>query len=167
VTRPASAIDTRFSDPDVAPSEWESIRAEIEAAQLAWITTVRADGRPHVTPLVSIWLDDVVYFTTGRTEQKWSNLDANPAVAITTGCNSWNGGTDIVIEGVAKRVTDPNLLVRLAQAWAGKWDGSWRFEARGDVLAHEAGEAEAFAVRPAKIIAFAKSPFSQTTFRFE
>jgi len=29
----------------------------ISQGELFWISTVRADGRPHVTPLVAVWLD--------------------------------------------------------------------------------------------------------------
>ena len=37
---------------------------------MSWLTTVRADGRPHVTPLVAVWLDDAIHFSTGPEEQK-------------------------------------------------------------------------------------------------
>jgi hypothetical protein len=29
-----------------------------EQAELSWIVTVRADGRPHLTPLVAVWSGD-------------------------------------------------------------------------------------------------------------
>ena len=55
-------LDERFSDADVTPPSWELVREQLESAQLSWITTVRADGRPHVTPLVAVWLDDALHF---------------------------------------------------------------------------------------------------------
>jgi len=42
----------------------------LEDAELFWITTVRVDGRPHVTPLVAVWLDDAIHFATGAGEQQ-------------------------------------------------------------------------------------------------
>jgi hypothetical protein len=36
--------------------------------------TVRPDGRPQVTPVVAVWLDGAVHFTTGPTERKAHNL---------------------------------------------------------------------------------------------
>jgi hypothetical protein len=34
---------------------------------------VRADGRPHVTPLISVLVDGALHFCTGATEQKAKN----------------------------------------------------------------------------------------------
>jgi nitroimidazol reductase NimA-like FMN-containing flavoprotein (pyridoxamine 5'-phosphate oxidase superfamily) len=82
------------------------------------VTTVRADGGPHVTPLVAVWLDDAVHFTTGPSEQKAVNLVGNPHVVMTTGCNRWDEGLDVMVEGKAERVTDRATLERLAAAWA-------------------------------------------------
>ena len=41
------------------------------------LSTVRADGRPHVTPLVAVWLDGALYFCTGEGEQKERNIRRN------------------------------------------------------------------------------------------
>ena len=62
----------------------------IERAELFWITTVRPDGRPHITPLVAVWHDGALHFCTGGEEQKALNLAANANVALTTGTNEWN-----------------------------------------------------------------------------
>jgi len=67
---PLTELDMRFSDRDAVATDWEETRRALEDAQLFWISTVRADGRPHVTPLVAVWLDDAIYFATGSAEQK-------------------------------------------------------------------------------------------------
>ncbi len=90
MTTPVSEIDSRYSDPDSAVSEWTETVRIIEEAELFWISTVRADGRPHVTPVVAVWLDGALHFSTGAAEQKAVNLTANPHVSLTTGCNSWD-----------------------------------------------------------------------------
>ncbi|HEX2433996.1 MAG TPA: pyridoxamine 5'-phosphate oxidase family protein [Gaiellaceae bacterium] len=79
--------------------------APVRVAASSWISTVRADGRPHDTPLVAVWLDDAVHFTTGAAEQKAGNLRSNPTVILTTGCNQWDRGLDVVVEGEAVQVT--------------------------------------------------------------
>ncbi len=107
-------LDPRFSDPVASAVPWEDAQRVLEDAQLAWITTVRTDGRPHVTPLVTVWLDDALHFCTGPDEQKARNLAANPNVVVTTGCNQWDEGLDVVVEGEAQRVTDAPTLERLA-----------------------------------------------------
>ncbi|TDC53037.1 pyridoxamine 5'-phosphate oxidase family protein [Actinomadura sp. KC345] len=162
---PLARLDERFSDPDARPVPWAATAEVLESAQLFWITTVRSDGRPHVTPLVGVWLDQVLHFTTGREEQKALNLNGNPQVALITGCNRWDEGLDVIVEGVAERVTTHTDLERLAVAWEGKWDGQWRFQAIDGGFAHaEGGEALVFAVRPSKILAFSKGTFGQTRY---
>ena len=80
----------------------------LAAAQLFALTTVRADGRPHQSPLVAVWLDDAIFFSTGPTEQKHRNLEVNANVLLTTGPNDWQHGLEIVVEGAAERVTEQN-----------------------------------------------------------
>ena len=123
MSEPATKIDARFSDPGAVATPWSQTREALESAELFWISTVRPDGRPHVTPLVAVWLDDAIYFSTGQAEQKALNLRANPHVVLTTGCSTWNEGLDVAAEGSAVPVTDDAQLTRLAQAWSAKWDG--------------------------------------------
>jgi general stress protein 26 len=166
-SQPSPELDARFSDPDAPPTPWADARDVLETAQLAWITTVRRDGRPHVTPLVTVWLDDTLYFTTGAGEQKGHNLVGNRHVVITTGCNRWHDGTDVVVEGDAERVTDRARLEQLAAAWRGKWDGSWQFDVGDGVFLHGGGnEALVYGVTPTKVLAFGKGPFTHTRYRF-
>jgi general stress protein 26 len=162
-------LDPRFSQPGAVPTAWEETRRVLEQAQLFWISTVRADGRPHVTPLVAVWLDGAIHFSTGADEQKGVNLRSNPRVILTTGCNRWDGGLDVVVEGEAVRQTDHGTLERLAAAWAAKWDGQmWRFEVRDGCFHHpEGGAALVFSVTPDKVLAFAKGTFGATRHRFE
>jgi general stress protein 26 len=161
---PTTELDDRFSDTDASATSWEHARSVLESAQLAWLTTVRGDGRPHVTPLVPVWFDDAVYITTGPTEQKHRNLGSNSAVALTTGCANWDSGLDVVLEGRAVRVRDRALLERLAVEWRSKWDGaSWEFEASDDGFTHdEGGRADVFEIRPTKVLAFGKGTFTHT-----
>jgi nitroimidazol reductase NimA-like FMN-containing flavoprotein (pyridoxamine 5'-phosphate oxidase superfamily) len=160
---PSAKLDTRFSDPDAVTTDWEETRRVLESAELFWISTVRADGRPHVTPLVAVWLDDALHFTTGETEQKAVNLRGNPNVILTTGCNRWDRGLDVVVEGKAVQLTDDDVLERLAEAWATKWDGRWHYEVHDGAFHHEdGGTASVFSVTPAKVLTFAKGAFSQT-----
>jgi general stress protein 26 len=169
MTTPQTELDPRFSDPGTTATTWAEARAALDSAQLAWISTVRTDGRPHVTPLVPVWLDDAAYFTTGPTEQKAHNLDANPQVVLTTGCATWETGLDVMVEGRAERVRDRSLLERLAAAWRRKWDGqSWTFDASDDGFTHEeGGPAHVYAIVPTKVLAFGKGTFTHTRHVFD
>jgi nitroimidazol reductase NimA-like FMN-containing flavoprotein (pyridoxamine 5'-phosphate oxidase superfamily) len=164
-------LDPRFSDPSAVATEWDEARGVLEAAELFWICTVRADGRPHVTPLVAVWLDDAIHFSTGGGEQKEVNLHGNPHVILMTGCNRWDDGLDVMVEGEAVRQTDQEVLERLAAAWATKWTGQWEYEARDGAFHHPEGggpqgEVLVFSVRPSKVLAFAKGTFGATRYRF-
>jgi len=77
MAEPVTTLDRRFSDPEAVATGWDETRRVLETAELFWISTVRVDGRPHVTPLVAVWLDDALHFSTGATEQKAANLRGN------------------------------------------------------------------------------------------
>lgn len=168
VTTPVTTLDQRFSQPDAVPTGWEQTRRALEEAELFWVTTVRADGRPHMTPLVAVWADGALHFCTGDSEQKAVNLRGNRHVILSTGCNTWDRGLDVVVEGEAVRVTDDGALRRLASAWTAKWDGSWQYQVRDGAFRHPDSEEPVlvFTVTPAKVLAFAKGGFSHTTHRF-
>lgn len=120
-----------------------------------------------MTPLVAVWLDDALHFSTGPSEQKAVNLATNQHVILATGRNDWNRGTDLVLEGNADRVTDEEQLARLAEAWAQKWDGRWHYTVDRGAFRHEnGGETLVFRVAPRKILAFRKGTFGQTCHRF-
>jgi general stress protein 26 len=161
---PRTDLDARFSEPGATATSWPVVEQAIADAQQFWVTTVRTGGAPHVTPLVAVWVDGALYFCTGPEEQKAVNLRSNQQVVLTTGCNTWNVGLDVVVEGVAAPVTDATLLRRLAEAWTKKWDGSWQFEViEGGFRSHGGeGLALVFEVRPTKILSFAKETFAET-----
>jgi general stress protein 26 len=162
-----TVLDPRFSAPDASATSWEQTRRILEDAEVSWISTVRDDGRPHVTPLVTVWLDDALYFTSGPDEQKVRNLDHNPAVVITTGTSTWDTGTDVTVEGLARRVVDGDLLELLASAWRTRWDGRWLFDVADGAFRHaHGGVSHVYQLVPSKVLAFAKSPFAQTRHRF-
>jgi Pyridoxamine 5'-phosphate oxidase len=142
---PVTTLDSRYSDPAATAASWEQTRGAVEAAELFWISTVRADGRPHVTPVVAVWADDAVCFSTGAEEQKFANLRANAVL-----------------------VTDEAALKRIAAAFTVKWDGRWQWEVGEGCFRHPGGGAAmVFSVRPVKAYAHAKGdPFGATTHRF-
>jgi nitroimidazol reductase NimA-like FMN-containing flavoprotein (pyridoxamine 5'-phosphate oxidase superfamily) len=163
------ALDPRFSQDDADVPAWPEVEARLESAELYWITTVRADGRPHTTPLVGVWRDGAFWFCTGRREQKHRNLTASPQVTVTTGTNTWAAGTDVVVEGTAQRTTGLDRLSSVAAAYLDKYGEDWRFTANEEGFAgpdEPGGAVDVFRVPPSKVLVFAKSPHGQTSFRF-
>jgi general stress protein 26 len=166
-TTPVTEIDERYSDTNAAPTPWLEAATGLADAELSWISTVRPDGRPHVTPLLTVWSDGALHFSTGPEERKARNLAENPHVVLTTGTNARRGGVDLVVEGEAVRVTDPVRLRELAEAWVAKYGEEWRFDVGEDAFRHSGGEAWVFAVRPSTVFGFAKDPYAQTRWRFD
>ena len=168
-------IDPRYGNATATAPAWAEIERLLAEAQLYWIITVRRDGRPHAVPLVGVWQDGAFAFCTGPKEQKQRNLDGNARVAVTTGstgANGWDGGKDVVIEGTAIRVTDPEVLQRLAAAWSAKYGEDWTFEVRGREFVEVSssggsteGGAWVYQVPPSKVIVFG-GDHGQTTYRF-
>ena len=173
MNEPITTLDTRNSPPDGVVTSWEQTRRVLETAELFWLSTVRADGRPQVTPLVAVWHDGAIHFTTADTAQKTVNLRGNPHVILTTGCNTWKEGLDVVVEGDAVRITDQDALERLASVWTTKWDGSWPYQVRnGYFYLYDEDEQRVltdsnlvFSVKPRKVFAFVKGR-SQTRHQF-
>jgi hypothetical protein len=163
--QPTGAIDSRFSDPKSEATLWSQAVQALETAELYWLTTVRADGRPHVTPLIGVWQDGALHFCTGLREQKARNLEHHQQVALTTGSNAWARGLDVVVEGPAARVTSTGELRQLADRYEAKYGSEWRFDVGDGVFGAGEDAAAVFRVEPTKVLAFAKQPHAQTTFR--
>lgn len=161
-------LDTRFSEA-AEPVSWRQVSDVLTGAELYWLTTVRADGRPHTTPLVGGYDSDGFFFCTGPDEQKAQNLQSLRAVTVTTGRNTWADGLDVVVEGNAERVTGLAAVTPLADHIREKYHGDWDFTPIENGFGHQDDSgvdhiAYVFRVRPAKVLAFAKSPHGQTTF---
>jgi general stress protein 26 len=163
---PTAEIDSRFSDPEAGATPWPDVARALEDAELYWLTTVRADRRPHVTPLIGVAADGAMHFCTGLGEQKARNLEHGAQVALTTGNNKWDRGLDVVVEGTAVRVTERDDLQRLADAYEAKYGSFWHFDVGDGVFLSEGGEAAVFRIDQDKVLAFAKEPHAQTRYRF-
>ncbi|GAA1870579.1 pyridoxamine 5'-phosphate oxidase family protein [Asanoa iriomotensis] len=161
-------IDRRYSDPTAQAVPWTDAEARLAAAEVAWVVTVRPDGRPHTTPMVPVVQDRKVYFHTGSTEVKYANLQANPHVLVLAGDTAWDRGLDVVVEGTAAPVTDEVLLRRLAALYRDRWDGRWELDVRDGALVSPTPDTQlvVFEVTPDKAYGHAKGdPFSQTNYR--
>lgn len=160
-----------FSERESTPTAWAAALEQLRVADTYWLSTVRPDGRPHVTPLIAVWHAEALWFATGPDERKARNLAENASCILTTGCSDLaEGALDIVLEGRAEQVTDEAALEPVADAFAVKYrTGPWDFEARDGAFVdrYSGGRAIVFRVRPVRGLGFRKGDhFSQTTWRF-
>jgi len=66
-------------------------------ARTTWLSTVNADGSPHVTAVGALWLDGSFWFQTGSGTRKGRNVarDARCSIAVSI------RDADVVAEGEA------------------------------------------------------------------
>jgi hypothetical protein len=120
---------------DRPPMDWDEVRVRLEAGFpqgpgsgtgdpgrfTTWLTTLNADGGPHVTAVGAVWVDGSFFFTSARRARKGRNLARDPRCAMSLSVREF----DLTVEGEAELVTDPSTVQRLAQVWA---EGGWPCE---------------------------------------
>src|SRR5258705_12881027 len=99
MTPPGPRLARRYSDDAATAVPWARAQARLAAAEVAWIVTVRPDGRPHATPMVPVVHNGHVYFHTGNGEVKYANIQANPRVLVLAGDTRWAGGPAGTVSG--------------------------------------------------------------------
>jgi hypothetical protein len=159
-----------FSGNEAKVRPWAHTLDAIRRLQKFTLCTVRADGRPHATPLLAVWAMDGMTFTTRKDEQKAKNLTRNPKCILTAGTNTLTGD-DYVIEGTASLISDKERLATIATAFEQTYgwhltreDGTWH----GMADAIRSGGTNTYFVQPSIIFAFGNGqPFSQTRYHFD
>jgi Pyridoxamine 5'-phosphate oxidase len=106
-----------------------------------WLTTLNADGSPHVTGIGAIWRDGAFWFETGTTTRKGRNLARDPRCALSVALHD----LDLVVEGSASVVTDPGTVAARAADWAAE---GWPCEVDGSGTALTAPFSAPSAGRP-------------------
>ena len=106
------------------PVNWALVAEKLDAgsapapeahnARTKWLVTLNVDGSPHVTAVGAIWLDGTFWFQTGDRTKKYHNLEIDPRCSIAISIRD----ADVVIEGIAEKVTDSETLKRIAAKWA-------------------------------------------------
>jgi len=96
---PVAELEPQFSSDEASPTPWAEARERLATAEVYWLSTVRPDGRPHVTPIASVWLDDALYFTTGqrnarrRTWRRTRTARSRPVATSSKVSTSWSKAT--------------------------------------------------------------------------
>ena len=154
------------------PIPWSRALGALESTepqkQTPFLATTRPDGRPHVAGVGALWDDGKVYFVSGAGTRKSQNLAQNANCAITMSLT----GIDLVIEGVAERVTDDLTLQRLAKRYG---DQGWPATVKDGAFTYEYSAPSAgpppwdlYAVAPTTIFGVRSAePGGATRWRFD
>jgi general stress protein 26 len=102
---------------------WRWANERLSKSHNYWLVTTKPDGAPHAMPIWGIWVNAVFYFSTGRQSRKAKNLTANPH------CVVLNERADeaVILEGVAKEVTDRAEIRRLGVPYHAKYE-PWKLD---------------------------------------
>ncbi|MFG2308674.1 pyridoxamine 5'-phosphate oxidase family protein [Streptomyces sp. NPDC048566] len=177
--RPVTELDARYSSAltprpgaaEVTATDWATARRMLAAAEIFQLSTVRPDGRLHVTPVIAAWHDGRLYFSTGPSEQKARNLAHDGHCALTTGGNALTEGLDLVVEGTAEHVSEPAVLEEVITAYEDKYgahitSAEGTFHGIGDAI--RKGAALVFGVAPSTAYGFGRDDgvYSHTRWSF-
>ena len=118
---------------DLAPLDWSAVTARLDRGfeqapggggpgrHSTWLATIAADGRPQLNGIGSLWIDGHFWFETGEHSRKGRNLARDPRCTLSLALDDY----DLVVEGEAHPVRDPETVARLAATWA---EGGWPCE---------------------------------------
>lgn len=132
---------------------WKYARRRLERSRNYWVCTSRPDGRPHSMPVWGHWIEDVLYFGTGRSSRKGKNLAQNPSVSV-----HLESGDDVVIlEGCVFEVRDRATLRKLDAAYRKKYNMPLNTDP----------DTVVYAVRPRVMMAWTEKNFVNDATRWE
>ena len=113
--------------------DWSNVTAQLDKGDFmsldnspshytTWLTTLNADGSPHVTAVGAVWDGDTFWFQTADRTHKAKNIVRDPRCAVSLTLD----GSDVVVEGTAEKVTVPDDVARIANIFATR--GGWPAE---------------------------------------
>jgi hypothetical protein len=79
-----------------------------------WLATINPDGSPHVTGVGALWFDGAFWFETGEQTLKGKNLASDQRCTVSVATDEF----DLVLEGLAEKVTDPATVATMAGQWS-------------------------------------------------
>jgi hypothetical protein len=112
-------------------TSWEVARARLanpEQPRTCWLATTRPDGRPHLMPVIGIWIDGAMHVVAGEGTQKARNIAADSRCVIATSSTTLPS-LDIIVEGHADPITDADAVRHVAEFLS---DNNWPLDAKGD-----------------------------------
>ena len=144
---------------------WADVRTRVAEAGDYLLATADRDGRPHVVPVLAVWLEGTVCFVTFRQSRKTRNLERNDGCAVTVP----GPDVDLVLEGAAHLVRDADRLRQVADLFPIKYP--WWHPVVSDGEFYDPADDDprhVYALEPARVFAFGKEKgFSATRWRFD
>jgi hypothetical protein len=96
---------------------WSWAERRLAASYRYWVASVGPAGRPHAMPVWGVWLDDVLWFSTGGRSRKARNLGADPRCVVSTE----DAAEPVVIEGTAQALREVAAVGEVVTAYETKY----------------------------------------------
>jgi Pyridoxamine 5'-phosphate oxidase len=143
--RPTTMDATNLADLYGTPLlDWTLIQARLDQGlsqapesggpnrHTCWLATINDDTSPHITGVGALWVNGAFWFETGDGTRKARNLARDPRCSLSVATSQF----DLVVDGVAQKVTDPSTVADMAERWAA---GGWpaRVDDTGSALTAE------------------------------
>lgn len=151
----------------LAALTWADARTRLSDGEDYLLATSGAGGRVHLVPVLGVWLEGAVCFSTVPQTRKARDLAENDSCAITVPGHD----VDLVVEGTAHLVRDDARLRRIADLFPAKYPWWHPIVREGEF--HDPADTSlshpqhVFAIAPTVVFAFGKEEgFSATRWRF-
>jgi PPOX class probable F420-dependent enzyme len=135
---------------------WTEAERRLSVSHDYWCATVRPDGAPHVMPVWGVWLEGGLWFSSSLGSRKARNLAADPRCTLTTD----EAADPVVLEGIARQVTDRAALERFVAAMNAKYDAAMTLEFLDPAVNGS------YAVRPVRAFALTHDDFTGSPTRW-
>jgi general stress protein 26 len=96
---------------------WKWAEQRLNKSRQYWIATTRPDGRPHVMVIWALWMDGLLYFSTGKETVKARNLKGNPNCTMCTD----DSAEAVILEGVVERQNDVETIGKFWRTYSKKY----------------------------------------------
>jgi uncharacterized pyridoxamine 5'-phosphate oxidase family protein len=137
---------------------WKWAQDRLNKSRQYWIATARPDGRPHVMVVWALWLDGVLYFSTGRQSRKAKNLAGNPHCTMCT----QDAHEAVILEGKVETERNVDQIRRFIRLYEKKY--KWPLgEMAGDLISLKD---PVFYLRPAVGFGLAEKTFATSATRW-
>ncbi len=139
---------------------WGHVERRLRNSRSYWLSTTRADGRPHARPVWGVWREGSLWFGTSQDSQKGRNLAAEPYLVA-----HLESADDVtILEGEVEIVRDRAVADPVVAAYAQKF--SMGVQELAFDLDSETGGA-LYRLTPMIVHAWLEGAFEQTQSRWE
>ena len=137
---------------------WKWAENQLKKSRQYWIATTRPDARPHVMVVWALWMDGVLYFSTGKESRKAKNLAANPNCTMCTE----NAAKAVILEGVVETERNVERIREFVKRYEKKYD--WKLGEMGENMI--ALKDPVFLLRPKVAFGLWEKKFATTATRW-